>query len=161
MIKYATALRLGTAETEAILRRFTRQNVQHPTYKAFAELGKAIKTTFLCQYLHSEALRREIHDGLNVVEQWNGATDFVFFARRGEMVSNRHEDHEISMLALHLIQNCMVYINTLMIQKLLAPPHWPGKLTPRDYAALTPLIWEHVNPYGRFDLDMNTRLTLL
>ena len=85
------------------------------------------------------------------------ATDFVFFARRGGMVSNRAEDHEISMLALHLIQNCMVYINTLMIQKVLAQPHWHGRLTPRDYAALTPLIWEHVNPYGRFDLDMNAR----
>jgi hypothetical protein len=84
-----------------------------------------------------------------VVEQWNGATDFVFFARRGEMVSNRPEDHEISMLALHLIQ------------KVLAQPHWHGRLTPRDYAALTPLIWEHVNPYGRFDLDMNARLALL
>ena len=43
------------------------------------------------------------------------ATDFVFFARRGEMASNRREDHEISMLALHLIQNCMVYVNTLMM----------------------------------------------
>ena len=32
MIKYATALRLGTAETESILRRFTRNNLQHPTY---------------------------------------------------------------------------------------------------------------------------------
>lgn len=160
MVKYTTALRLGTAETEAILRRFTKKNVQHPTYKAFAELGKANKTIFLCRYLHSEALRREIHEGLNVVEQWNGATDFVFFARRGEMASNRREDHEISMLSLHLIQNCMVYINTLMIQKLLAQPHWQGKFTPRDYAALTPLIWEHVNPYGRFDLDMNTRLAL-
>ncbi len=52
------------------------------------------------------------------------------------------------MLALHLIQNCMVYINTLMIQKVLAQPHWHGTLTPRDYAALTPLIWEHVNPAG-------------
>jgi len=161
MVKYTTALRLGTAETEAILRRFTKKNVQHPTYKAFAELGKAIKTIFLCRYLHSEALRREIHEGLTVVEQWNGATDFVFFARRGEMASNRHEDHEISMLALHLIQNCMVYVNTLMIQRVLAQPHWQGKLTPRDYAALTPLIWEHVNPYGRFDLDMNARLALL
>jgi TnpA family transposase len=46
MVRYATALRLGTADTEAILRRFTRNNVQHPTYKALAELGKAIKTTF-------------------------------------------------------------------------------------------------------------------
>jgi Tn3 transposase DDE domain len=55
----------------------------------------------------------------------------------------------------------MVYINTLMIQKVLAQPHWHGRLTPRDYAALTPLIWEHVNPFGRFDLDMNARLALL
>jgi TnpA family transposase len=46
MVKYTTALRLGTAETEAILRRFTRNNVQHPTYKGLAELGKAIKTIF-------------------------------------------------------------------------------------------------------------------
>ena len=58
------------------------------------------------------------------------------------------------MLALHLLQNCMVYINTLMLQQVLAQPHWPGKLTKRDLGALTPLIWEHVNPYGRFELDM-------
>ena len=32
--------------------------------------------------------------------------------------------------------------------------------SPRDYAALTPLIWEHINPSGRFELDMSTRLTL-
>ena len=155
MVKYATALRLGTAETEAILRRFTRNNVQHPTYKAFAELGKAVKTIFLCRYLHSEALRREIHEGLNVIEQWNGANDFVFFARRGELASNRREDHEVSMLALHLLQNCMVYVNTLMLQQVLAQPHWAERLTATDLRALTPLIWEHVNPYGRFELDMN------
>jgi hypothetical protein len=55
----------------------------------------------------------------------------------------------------------MVYINTLMIQGVLAQPHWNDRLTPRDYAALTPLIWEHVNPYGRFVLDMTTRLALV
>jgi TnpA family transposase len=160
IVKYTTALRLGTAETEAILRRFTRNNVQHPTYKALAELGKAIKTIFLCRYLHNESLRREIHEGLNVIEQWNGATDFVFFARRGELTSNRREDHEVSMLSLHLLQNCIVYINTLMLQQILSEPYWKERLTARDLAALTPLIWEHVNPYGRFDLDMNARIPL-
>jgi len=76
------------------------------------------------------------------------------------MVSNRREDHEISMLALHLLQNCMVYINTLMLQQVLAQPQWSGKLTVRDLRALTPLIWEHVNPYGRFELDMEARLPI-
>jgi hypothetical protein len=75
-------------------------------------------------------------------------------------LNNRREDHETSMLALHLIQNCMVYVNTLMLQEILAQPHWQGRLTATDLRALTPLIWEHVNPYGRFDLDMTTRLPL-
>jgi hypothetical protein len=76
------------------------------------------------------------------------------------VVSNRREDHEISMLGLHLLQNCMVYINTLMLQQVLAQRKWSGKLTARDLRALTPLIWEHVNPYGRFELDMEARLPI-
>jgi hypothetical protein len=52
------------------------------------------------------------------------------------------------------------FINTLMMQRVLARPHWAGRLTPRDLRAVTPLIWEDVNPYGRFKLDMETRLVL-
>ena len=68
MIKYATALRLGMDEIEVILRNFSRTEIRHPTHKALAELGKAVKTIFVCRYLNSEALRQEINDGLNVVE---------------------------------------------------------------------------------------------
>ena len=45
MIKYATAVRTGTASTEAILRRFTRA-ASHPTYQAMLEVGRAVKTAF-------------------------------------------------------------------------------------------------------------------
>src|SRR5918911_263175 len=101
MIKYAAALRHRTAEPEVILRRFARASVQHPTYKALAELGKAVKTVFLCRYLGSEAFRREIHEGLNVVENWNSANGFIFFGKGGEVVSNRLEDQGVSGLAWH------------------------------------------------------------
>ena len=63
-------------------------------------------------------------EGLNVIEQCNEANDFVFFAKRGELANNRREDHEVSMLSLHLLQNCMMYINTLMMQQILSRPHW-------------------------------------
>jgi len=53
-----------------------------------------------------------------------------------------------------------VYVNTLMLQQVLAQPHWTVRLTSTDLRALTPLIWEHVNPYGRFEIDMATRLPL-
>jgi len=38
-------------------------------------------------------------------------------ARKGQMASNRKDDHEISMLCLHLLQTSMVTINTSMIQR--------------------------------------------
>jgi TnpA family transposase len=160
MVKYATALRVGTADSESILRRFTRTNAQHPTYAALAELGRAVKTIFLCQYLHSEALRREIHEGLNVVENWNSANGFIFYGKSGEVATNRLEDQEISVLALHLLQLSLVYVNTLMIQRVLAERSWRRRLTPEDRRGLTPLFYLHINPYGRFDLDMNTRLEI-
>ncbi len=160
MVKYSTALRLGTAETEAILRRFTRNNRQHPTYQALAELGKANKTIFLCQYLRSEALRREIHEGLNMIENWNSANHFICYGKGGEIASNQTEDQELSMLSLHLLQNCMVYINTLMIQRVLAEPQWMEKMKTEDLRALTPLIYSHINPYGTFRLDMDERLSI-
>jgi hypothetical protein len=55
---------------------------------------------------------------------------------------------------------CLVYINTLMIQRVLTEPSWFGRLTSEDQRALTPLILAHVNPYGLFRLDMNKRLAI-
>jgi TnpA family transposase len=160
MVKYATAMRTGTAQTEDILRRFTRNNAQHPTYRALAELGRACKTTFLCRYLGSLALRHEIQEGLNVIEHWNNVNDFIRFGKGGDFATNQMEEREISMLALHLVQICLVYINTLMIQRVLESRDWIGRLTETDRRGLTPLLFGHANPYGSFRLDMSTRLPL-
>jgi TnpA family transposase len=88
IIKYATALKQGTAEAEAILRRFMR-NTQHPTYRALVELGQARKTTFLCRYLHLLSLRHEVQEGLNVLEDWNSTNGFILYGKHGEIASNR------------------------------------------------------------------------
>lgn len=160
MVKYTTALRLGTAEAESILKRFTRENRQHPTYRALQELGKAIKTIFLCRYLGSEALRQEIHEGLNVVENWNGANSFIFYGKGGEIATNRLEDQELAVLSLHLIQSSLVYINTLMLQQVLAHPDWFNSMKPEDLRGLSALIYAHINPYGLFELDMTHRLPI-
>jgi hypothetical protein len=62
------------------------------------------------------------------------------------------------MLALHLLQNALIYINTLMVQQVLSSGDWEARLTVEDRRGMTPLFHGHINPYGTFHLDMNTRL---
>jgi hypothetical protein len=126
MIKYAIALRLGTAETEAILKRVTRNNLKHPTFLALAELGKAIKNNFLCRYLHSEALRREIQEGLNVIDTWNGANSFILYGKGGEIAANELENQELTMLALHPLQKRRGFRWRWLITTTPPPRRWRG-----------------------------------
>jgi hypothetical protein len=37
---------------------------------------------------------------------------------------------------------------------------WKGRLTDIDLRALSPLKWQHINPYGTFTLNMLHRLPL-
>ena len=160
LVKYAVALKQGMVDSEVILKCFKAGNYQHPVYKAMMELGRAIKTIFLCRYLHSEELRIEIHELQNVVERVNGFIDFIFFGKLGEISTNKTLGQELAILCLHLLQVSLVYINTLLIQEILATPEWKDKLTIIDKRALTPLIHAHINPYGLFPLDMAIRLNI-
>ena len=161
VVKYVSALKIGTVEPEVLIKRFSKDNYEHPIYKALTEIGKAVKTIFLCRYLTSEELRIEIHEALNVVERLNGIMGFIFYGKLGEISTNNKEDQELSVVCLHLLQVCMVYINTLIIQEVLSHPEWENRLTPEDLRALTPLIHAHINPYGLFPLDLDQRIILI
>lgn len=162
MVKHAVALKLGMADAESILRRFTRNNIRHPVYKALFELGKVIKTIFLCRYLSSDELRGEVHEGLKVVESWNSTNEFIFYGKAGELATNRWENQEISLLCLHLLQASLVYINTLMIQEIFGDPKWLERMTIRDLATLSPLLFCRRSLFYYFHLFcLNTQSLLI
>ncbi|MEU7878269.1 Tn3 family transposase [Microbispora bryophytorum] len=159
MMKYATAIRLRTASTEALLRRFTSETT-HPAYAAMLEVGRVQRTIFLARWLRDRDLQRETESGLNVVENYNGVNDYIKFGKRGELASNRREEQELGMLCLHILQSCLGLINTLMIQDTLALPEWEDVLTDIDRRGLTPLFHTNMTPYGEIQLRTDRRLDL-
>ncbi len=143
-----------------LLKRLSVDNKSNPIYQALLEIGKASRTIFLCRYISSEELRIDINEALNVVERVNGLMEFIFYGRLGEISTNMSQSQELSLLCLHLLQVCMVYINTILIQTALSDPKWASLLTPEDWRALSPLFHGHINPYGLLSLDMNTRIII-
>lgn len=110
--------------------------------------------------------RREVAGGLGVppaaLKRWRERRREPGSCRRpwrpAEVASDRLDEQEVPVLSLHLLQLPLVYANTLMIQEVLLAPSWSGRLTEEDLRGLTPLIFGHVNPYGRFEPDMEERL---
>ena len=60
---------------------------------------------------------REAHEGLNVVENWNATNDFICYGRQGELATNSREQQEIVTLSLQLLQNCLMLINTILVER--------------------------------------------
>lgn len=95
-----------------------------------------------------------------MVESWNAANAVIYYGKGGEISTNRREEVEMAALCLRILQASLVYVNTLMLQDVLAEPAWSEKLTGADRRGLTPLFWSHVRPYGEVNLDLGSRLDL-
>ena len=155
MVRYVTAATEKTGPIESILRRFHKNNRNHPTYKAFIEAGKALKTIHICRYLMHENYRREINDALNIIENWNSYRSFISYGNNSELKTNNPEKQELSILCLQFIQNAIIFMNTLLIERVIWSEGFNKRMVPKDKEALTALLSLNINPYGYINMDYN------
>jgi TnpA family transposase len=159
MIRYATALRLGTVDAGQLLARFSSGGSHtDPTRAAVVELGRAVRTAFVCDYLASEDLRRRVHEDLQVVEQWNSANAAIFHGKDSELTGSDRDSQEVAMLALHLLQSALALVNTRLVDRVLREPQWADRMQDADRRGLTPLFWSNVAFHGAFALDMESHI---
>src|SRR5215211_7411575 len=74
---------------------------------------------------------------------------------QGIWATNSRAQQEITTLCLQLLQNCLMLINTILLEQTIAQHQLLEQFSAADRRALSPLFYEHVNPYGLFQLDLN------
>ena len=112
-------------------------NTTHPTYKALAEVGKAEKTIYVCNYLASRETQREVHEGLSVVENWTRRQ-----ARRtgDEQPGTAGDCYIIAAAASELPDAC----EKSFIERTLAQERLWDRMNAADRRGLTPLFHNSV-----------------
>jgi hypothetical protein len=128
------------------------------TYVGLAKvLACTEKSIFLCDYLPSQETQHEVHEGLNVVENSNATNDFICYGRQGELATNSREQQEIVTFSLQLLQNCLMLINTILVEQTIEREGLWERLSAEDLPALTPLFHGHINPYGQLPSTSTVR----
>ncbi len=82
----------------------------------------------------------------------------MFFGKRGEGSTNRVRDQEVAAHSLHLRQSSLTYMNTRVVQSVLRNLEVAALLPHENDCGLSPLIYLYINPYGRFEIDLQKRV---
>jgi TnpA family transposase len=118
-----------------------------------AELGCTLRNITIA-YQQGGSAEQRLHAIGALLENWNSTNEFICYGRQGELATNSREQQEATTLSLQLLQNCLMLINTILIQRTIDRQGLWARLQPEDFRALTPLFYGHINPYGLFELDL-------
>ncbi len=136
-----------------LLRRLGHDSRKNGLYRAFRELGRAVRTLVLLRYLSEPDLRASITAMTNKVEAFHGFADWLMFG--GEILSHNDLDHHEKIVKFNeLIANCVIYQTTLDITGTVNHLVADGWTTdPDDLATISPYIRENVRRFGEWVLD--------
>ena len=81
----------------------------------------------------------------------------VFAAGMVGMIEAVHHPESLDSihLSLRLLQICLIYINTPLVQHVLSEPRHFQVIQAAGWRGLTPLLYQHVNHFRTFRLDMS------
>lgn len=87
----AISIRENKLSSVTLLRRLGDHSRKNRLYRAFRELGRAIRTITLLRYLSEPALREQIAAITNRTEPFHGFADWLMFG--GKLISHNDPDH--------------------------------------------------------------------
>jgi TnpA family transposase len=154
MLRVAVSIGAGRIKPSTILRRLATYSRKSKLYFAFRELGHAVRTSFLLEYLSDVELRRLIQSATNKSERFNQFVQWVAFGG-GALAAEGIRDEQRKFIKYnHLVANLLIFHNVVTMSKALERLAAEGHaLDVELIASSSPYQTEHLNRFGRYALN--------
>ena len=149
--QFYAAFPAGHATASAALQRLNRFQASNRFYAANRELGRALKTEFVLQYMSEPQLRAKVRRGLLKVEQLHALARAVYYGQRGRISAREVYDQMNACSCLTLILACIAYWQAREISRMTGSPDFP--FDPDLLRHISPIEWKNVVLYGEIKID--------
>lgn len=156
MLRVVLSIKAGRITPSMLLRKLGTYSRKNRLYQAFRELGNAVRTEFLLNYLGNAELRTLIQAATNKSKSFNGFSQWIAFGGDKTFPTNDRDEQRKLIKYNQLVANCIIFHNVYSLSRLLNDLRQAGyPLTTALTAALSPYLTRHLNRFGRYDLDMD------
>ena len=129
--------------------------------RALMHLGSIVKTLHVLNYIDDADFRRRILVQLNRQELRQKLARRICHGNRGEVRNALRQGQEEQLGALGLALNAVTHWNAVYMQEALARLGEQGlDIDPKDVARLSPVLWQHINFLGRYEIILPESVAL-
>ena len=154
LLRTAISIRENRMSSVTLLRRLGNHSRKNRLYRAFRELGRAVRTITLLRYLSEPGLRDQIAQVTNRNEQFHGFADWLMFG--GKLIGHNDPDYQEKVVKFNeLIANCVMYSTACDITDAANAIAAEGEpVDPADLATISPYITSTVRRFGNWTLNL-------
>jgi len=154
MLRVAVSIGAGRIKPSTILRRLATYSRKSKLYFAFRELGHAVRTGFLLDFLSDIELRRLIQAATNKSERFNQFLQWVAFGGGALAAEGVRDEQRKFIKYTHLVANLLIFHNVVTMSKALERLVAEGyELDAELIACFSPYLTGHLNRFGRYTLN--------
>lgn len=150
LLRLIASIRSGLVSPKAALEKLGSAAKGDPMHKAAENLGRMLRSLFLCDYYSNAEFRREIHTLLNRGESVHQLQRAIYFGRLAPERGRRREEIRAISGSHALLSNIVIAWNTMKMQEVL--DRWRKEKHPIEdvwIRRMGPVHFGNVNFRGR------------
>ncbi|WSG18841.1 transposase [Nonomuraea sp. NBC_01738] len=153
LMRAALSIREGKLNSVTLMRRLSSRSRKNHIYRAFREVGRAVRTTVLLRYLADAKLRARVDAATNKAEAYNGFTQWLRFAS-DVLERNDPAEQEKLVKFTNLLANLVAFHTALDLTEVIRSLISEGwQISAADIATLSPYLTRHIRRFGAYATD--------